>query len=104
MHKTVNSSPESGVGPAMATVTSKGQGHTKVKVKGKAFLHISVNDLKNLYIVFLFFVFAFYGPSRLFHTFWAESIVRWNNDFCALVIVSFYHGTEIGQEKIVFLP
>ena len=25
----------------------------------------------------LLFLFGFYGPSRLFHSFWAESIVRW---------------------------
>ena len=24
-------------------------------------------------------IFRFYGPSRLFHSFWAESIVRWGN-------------------------
>ena len=31
-----------------------------------------------LYIYFfVFFLFGFYGPSRIFHSFWAESIERW---------------------------
>ena len=27
-----------------------------------------------------FFKFGFYGPSRLFHSFWAESIIRWGEN------------------------
>ena len=28
----------------------------------------------------IFFFFGFYGPSRLFHSFWAESVVRWGEN------------------------
>ena len=28
----------------------------------------------------IFFLFGFYGPSRLFHSFWSESIVRWGEN------------------------
>ena len=30
--------------------------------------------------LFFFFWFGFYGPSRLFHSFWAESIERWGEN------------------------
>ena len=33
-----------------------------------------------LSFLYLFFLFGFYGPSRLFHSFWAESIVRWGDE------------------------
>ena len=31
-------------------------------------------------VMFDFFLFWFYGSSRLFHSFWAESIVRWDEN------------------------
>ena len=32
------------------------------------------------FFLFLFFLFGFYGLSRLFHSFWAESIITWSEN------------------------
>ena len=35
---------------------------------------------RSMMFIYLFFLFGFYGLSRLFHSFWVKSIIRWGKN------------------------
>ena len=42
------------------------------------YIHLKTPESGRTVFVLLFFLFVFYGPSRLFLSFWAESFVKWD--------------------------
>ena len=45
------------------------------------YMYMYMSKFSLLYIDrFFLFLFGFYGPSKLFHSFWAESIIRWGEN------------------------
>ena len=64
--------------PVFAERTCHFIGFVIRQLKWVNFLHLAFSMLVMFFIVFIFF--TFYGPSTLFHSFWAKSIVRWGEN------------------------
>ena len=67
------------------------------QLKWVNFLHLAFSMLVMFFIVFNYpFFFTFYGLSRLFHSFWAKSNVRWGEKETSPKKTPYHPQAELG--------